>query len=385
MRTAPRDAMIPPRATRRTRSGVRGAPRPWTRWAPCSARCSRRWCSGRSPTATTRSWWCRSLRLPRRRRCWAGRAGRTGRTPERRSARAPAPLREVATPRLVRLLAVAGVLGLLTVGDGFLYLALLDRGASPPSGSRCSTSVRTSPTSSLPSHGPARGPGRPGAGPGARAPRPAGAYFCAALPARRRGDRGDAVLLGAFYAATDGVLSAVAGQQVPERLRASGIASAQTVVALTRMVASAGFGSSGSPSAQDRRCSSWASRWRRAVRAGTGRPPPPRRPSGRPVTLRQRYLLFGFLVVLVMIGGTAYALGDLQRSRAQREAPPTVASNDPSVSVDPPLIAFRHTGLDEEYGMVAPGAPRPARPVRAPSPTPRATGSPRCAAGARAW
>jgi hypothetical protein len=71
------------------------------------------------------------------------------------------------------------------------------------------------------------------------------------------------------------------------------------------------------------------------------------------VTLRQRYLLFGFLVVLVMIGGTAYALGDLQRSRAQREAPPTVASNDPSVSVDPPLIAFRHTGLDEEYGMVA--------------------------------
>ena len=32
------------------------------------------------------------------------------------------------TPGCVRLLVVAGVLGLLTVGDGFIYLALLDRG-----------------------------------------------------------------------------------------------------------------------------------------------------------------------------------------------------------------------------------------------------------------
>lgn len=50
------------------------------------------------------------------------------------------------------------------------------------------------------------------------------------------------LLLGTFYAATDGVLSALATQTVPEESRASGIAAAQTVVALTRFVSSIGFG-----------------------------------------------------------------------------------------------------------------------------------------------
>ena len=49
------------------------------------------------------------------------------------------------------------------------------------------------------------------------------------------------VLLGAFYAATDGVLAAVAGRLVPEA-RATAIAAAQTVVAVARMLASIGFG-----------------------------------------------------------------------------------------------------------------------------------------------
>jgi MFS family permease len=49
-------------------------------------------------------------------------------------------------------------------------------------------------------------------------------------------------LLGSFYAATDGVLSALATQSVPEESRASGIAAAQTVVALTRFACSLGFG-----------------------------------------------------------------------------------------------------------------------------------------------
>ena len=45
-----------------------------------------------------------------------------------------------------------------------------------------------------------------------------------------------------FYAATDGVLAAVAARTVPTAVRATGIAAAQTVVAVGRLVASATFG-----------------------------------------------------------------------------------------------------------------------------------------------
>jgi hypothetical protein len=50
------------------------------------------------------------------------------------------------------------------------------------------------------------------------------------------------LMLGAFYAATDGVLAALASRLVPEASRASGISAAQTVVALARFGASVGFG-----------------------------------------------------------------------------------------------------------------------------------------------
>ncbi|MDE4750382.1 hypothetical protein, partial [Klebsiella pneumoniae] len=50
------------------------------------------------------------------------------------------------------------------------------------------------------------------------------------------------LLLGAFYAATDGVVAATAGRLVPPGVRASGIATAQTVTALARLVSSLGFG-----------------------------------------------------------------------------------------------------------------------------------------------
>ena len=50
------------------------------------------------------------------------------------------------------------------------------------------------------------------------------------------------LMLGAFYAATDGVLAALASRLVPAASRASGISAAQTVVALARFVASIGFG-----------------------------------------------------------------------------------------------------------------------------------------------
>lgn len=161
-----------------------------------------------------------------------------------RPVRAPVRWREVAQPGLVRLLLVAGALGLLTVGDGFIYLALLDRG-----GFAAHWFPLLYVGTSL-------------------------AYLALAIPVGRLADRvgkarvliwGHAallasyvvaaaswdatastllalLLLGAFYAATDGVIAALAGRLVPETVRASGIASAQTVVAVARMASSAVFG-----------------------------------------------------------------------------------------------------------------------------------------------
>jgi len=158
--------------------------------------------------------------------------------------RPPFRWREIADPRLTRLLVVAGGLGLLTIGDGFIYLALLERGGFASKWFPLlyvGTNI---------------------------------AYLCLAIPIGRLADRvgrarvliighlallltyvsaalpieGTAavvvplLLLGTFYASTDGVIAAVAGRLVKLEVRASGIASAQTVVALTRLVASTGFG-----------------------------------------------------------------------------------------------------------------------------------------------
>ena len=50
------------------------------------------------------------------------------------------------------------------------------------------------------------------------------------------------VLLGGYYAATDGVLAALAATFLPERLRTTGLALVATGVALAKLVASVGFG-----------------------------------------------------------------------------------------------------------------------------------------------
>lgn len=151
-------------------------------------------------------------------------------------------LRALNTPPLRRLLLAAGVLSMLSVGDGFLYLLLLTSGGFSPVWFPL-LFVGTN-----------------------------AAYLCLAVPLGRAADRwgrhrvfllGHAGLLaayvcagfggpaatvlcllalGAFYAATDGVLAALAGGLAPERVRATGIAAAQTVVALGRLLASSVFG-----------------------------------------------------------------------------------------------------------------------------------------------
>ena len=153
-------------------------------------------------------------------------------------------LADLSQPALRRVLAVAGLLGLVTVGDGFIYLSLSEAG---------SLATKYFPLLFV----------------GTNA-----AYMALAIPLGRLADRvgrariflighliligvyaltasvgGGAwavvlvlLLLGGFYAATDGVLAALATQTVPEESRASGIAAAQTVVALSRFACSVSFG-----------------------------------------------------------------------------------------------------------------------------------------------
>ncbi|MFD6446348.1 MFS transporter [Promicromonospora sp. NPDC060204] len=144
----------------------------------------------------------------------------------------------------VRLLVVAGLLGLLTVGDGFVYLALQDRDGFATQwfpllyvGTNAVYMLLAAPVGRF-----ADRFGR------ARVlvwghVLLAAAYVCAAAPFAGTTTTVVAlVLLGAFYAATDGVLSALTSALVPAAVRGTAIGTAQTVTAVARMVASAGFG-----------------------------------------------------------------------------------------------------------------------------------------------
>lgn len=152
--------------------------------------------------------------------------------------------RDLTDRRLRPLLVIAGALGLLTIGDGFIYLALLDHGGVNVSwfplfyvGTNLAYLLLAVPVGRL-----ADRVGR------ARILvvghlALVGAYLCSVLPTSTAAATvGTLALLGTFYAATDGVIAALAGRLVPVQARTSGIAAAQTVVALARMLASAGFG-----------------------------------------------------------------------------------------------------------------------------------------------
>ena len=164
-----------------------------------------------------------------------------------RTASAPRPRfrwRNLNEPRLRRLLIVAGIFGLLTVGDGFIYLVLQARSSFAAVwfpllyvGTNLAFLVCAVPLGRL-----ADRFGRLRVfviGHGALL----AAYVCAALPTTGAfATIGCLVLLGIFYAASDGVLAALAAQYTPPGSTASGIAAAQTVVAIARLLASTGFG-----------------------------------------------------------------------------------------------------------------------------------------------
>ena len=168
--------------------------------------------------------------------------------PRRAAARSRAELprfrwRDVADPRLNRLLLVAGGLAVLTVGDGFVYLALLDRGGFATRwfplmyvGTNLAYLLLAIPFGRL-----ADRFGR------ARVlvlghTALLGTYLCAAASNGAGTTVLALLLLGSFYAATDGVIAAVAGRLVRPAVRASGIAAAQTVVVVGRLAASTLFG-----------------------------------------------------------------------------------------------------------------------------------------------
>jgi len=165
-------------------------------------------------------------------------AEKTGPTPP------PFRWRDLTDRRLRPLLAVCGMLGLLTVGDGFIYLALLDHGDVSVAwfplfyvGTNLAYLLLAVPVGRLADRiGRARilVVGHLAL---------VGAYLSSVLPTSTAAATvGTLFLLGTFYAATDGVVAALAGRLVPVQARTSGIAAAQTVVALSRMCASAGFG-----------------------------------------------------------------------------------------------------------------------------------------------
>ncbi|GAA0450180.1 MFS transporter [Paractinoplanes deccanensis] len=153
-------------------------------------------------------------------------------------------LREIGGRRLRRPLIAAAVLGLLTVGDGFLYLSLQDRDDIAAQyfpllyvGTNIAYLALAVPLGRLSDR---VGRGRVlVAGHGALL----ACYLLAALPAGGIGLTVSVLLLlGVFYAATDGVLPALISRLVSAETRGSGIAAAQTVVALARFASSVLFG-----------------------------------------------------------------------------------------------------------------------------------------------
>jgi MFS family permease len=153
--------------------------------------------------------------------------------------------REIGGARLRRPLIASGLLGVLTVGDGFLYLAVQQRDDLAATlfpllyvGTNIAYLVLALPLGRLAD--------RIG-----RARVLVGGHVALAAAYLAAGSRiGGAattvvvlVLLGTFYAATDGVLSALVTPLVSDETRGSGIAAAQTVVALARFASAIGFGS----------------------------------------------------------------------------------------------------------------------------------------------
>jgi MFS family permease len=166
------------------------------------------------------------------------------RSAEVRATLPPVSLKLLREPRLGRLLVAAGLLGALTIGDGFLYLELTARDSLATKyfpllyiGTNAAYLFLAVPFGRL-----ADRIGRARVFIGGHVALLA-SYLCAGGPVSgAAASIACLLLLGAYYAATDGVLAAMAGGIADSSVRTSGIATAQTVVAAARFAASIGFG-----------------------------------------------------------------------------------------------------------------------------------------------
>jgi MFS family permease len=153
-------------------------------------------------------------------------------------------MREVGGRRLRGPLIAATVLGLMTVGDGFLYLSLQERDDFAAKyfpllyvGTNIAYLALAIPMGRL-----ADRIGRGKVLLGGHVVL-LGCYVLAALPAGGLGlTLLTLMMLGVFYAATDGVLPALVSKLVSADARGSGIAAAQTVQAVARFASSVVFG-----------------------------------------------------------------------------------------------------------------------------------------------
>ncbi len=147
-------------------------------------------------------------------------------------------------PQFIRLIVSAAMLGLFTIGDGFLYLELTQRDSLATKyfpllyvGTNVAYLVLAIPFGRL-----ADRIGRARVFLGGQVLLLV-AYLCAGGPlGGSAATIGCLAFLGAYYAATDGVLAAMASRVTPVSIRTSGIATAQTAVALSRSASSVAFG-----------------------------------------------------------------------------------------------------------------------------------------------
>lgn len=152
-------------------------------------------------------------------------------------------LRTMSRGRMGRVLVAAGMLGLLTVGDGFIYLALTEHSQLEVKwfpllfvGSNAVfliLAVSLGKLADRTSRGAVFVLGHLAL---------AGAYLFASMGGSMVLILVCLALIGTFYAATDGVLAALAGELAPAGSTSTYIGAAQTVVAIARLVASTGFG-----------------------------------------------------------------------------------------------------------------------------------------------
>jgi MFS family permease len=153
-------------------------------------------------------------------------------------------LRILANRRFGALVAAAGLLGVLTVGDGFIYLTLYENDGLPAHyfpllyvGTNFAYLALAVPLGRLSDR-----VGRRHVFVAGHVALLAAYLFAAGLLAGPAATVSCLLLLGAYYAATDGVLAAMTGHLVSPLIRASGIATTQTVVAAARFVSSLAFG-----------------------------------------------------------------------------------------------------------------------------------------------